>query len=187
MGVRSKGGGKNEKWAGTSNESELGDYAWYDKNSGSKTHPVGQKKPNGLGLYDMSGNVWEWVNDWYGDKYYGESPKNNPKGPNSRSNRVLRGGNWSGDARYVRASLRNFNTPVIRRGILGFRVAKKLLAEQVAETKVTPKPEPETKSTSAVLANPGLLGATQSQKPSTTTEPEPVAPKPTAAKSNAKA
>ncbi|MDO9289441.1 MAG: formylglycine-generating enzyme family protein, partial [Thermodesulfovibrionales bacterium] len=91
-----KSGGKNEKWAGTSNESELGDYAWYDKNSGSKTHPTGQKKPNGFGLYDMSGNVSEWVNDWYDSDYYKNSPKDNPKGPSSGSDKVLRGGSWSG-------------------------------------------------------------------------------------------
>lgn len=84
--------GKNEKWAGTSNESEIGDYAWYLSNSGSKTHPVGQKKPNGLGLYDMSGNVWEWCSDWYGKNYYGNSPKDNPTGPSGGQFRVLRGG-----------------------------------------------------------------------------------------------
>lgn len=49
---------------------ELGKYAWYDGNSGSKTHPVKTKRPNSLGLYDMSGNVWEWVSDWYGEDYY---------------------------------------------------------------------------------------------------------------------
>ncbi len=61
-----RSGGKREKWAGTSNETELQDYAWFGSNSGSRTHPVGQKRPNGLGLYDMSGNVSDWVGDWYG-------------------------------------------------------------------------------------------------------------------------
>jgi len=85
-----RSGGKREEWAGTSSESDLGDYAWYDKNSGGKTHPMGQKKPNGLGLYDMSGNVWEWVQDWYGD--YSSGSQNNPTGPSSVPSRVLRGG-----------------------------------------------------------------------------------------------
>jgi len=86
-----KSGGKSEKYAGGN---DIDSVAWYTSNSGGKTHPVGQKTANGLGIYDMSGNVWEWVNDWYGDKYYGESPKNNPKGSNSGSDRVLRGGCW---------------------------------------------------------------------------------------------
>lgn len=116
--------GKNEKWAGTSNESELGDYAWYNKNSGSKTHPVGQKKPNGLGIYDMSGNVWELVNDWYDSEYYKSSPKNNPQGPNSGKGRVLRGGSWYFGARYMRASSRSNYSPDSRFGGLGFRLAR---------------------------------------------------------------
>ncbi|MBA4348368.1 MAG: hypothetical protein C0415_00040 [Thermodesulfovibrio sp.] len=94
-----RSGGKNEKWAGTSNQSELGEYAWYRENSGDKTHPVGQKKPpNGLGIYDMSGNVWEWVSDWFDVNYYKNSPKDNPKGPSSGSYKALRGGSWRDDA-----------------------------------------------------------------------------------------
>ncbi|MDP3259083.1 MAG: formylglycine-generating enzyme family protein [Thermodesulfovibrionales bacterium] len=95
-----RSGGKNEKYAGTSNESELGEYAWYSSNSGGKTHPVGQKKPNGLGIYDMSGNVFELVNDWYDSDYYKNSPKDNPKGPSSGQSRVLRGGSWGNSTRY---------------------------------------------------------------------------------------
>ncbi|MBI5047341.1 MAG: SUMF1/EgtB/PvdO family nonheme iron enzyme [Deltaproteobacteria bacterium] len=99
--------GKNEKWAGTSNESELGDYAWYDKNSGSKTHPVGQKKPNGLGIYDMSGNVWEWVEDGYDENYYRNSPRTNPVGPSSSHYKVRRGGSWLDVPKLLRASYRS--------------------------------------------------------------------------------
>ncbi|MDX2285871.1 MAG: SUMF1/EgtB/PvdO family nonheme iron enzyme [Bacteroidia bacterium] len=80
------------KWAGTDSESSLGNYAWYDANSGGKTHPVKQKQPNALGLYDMSGNVWEWCQDWYGS--YGASDISNPAGPASGSVRVDRGGSW---------------------------------------------------------------------------------------------
>ena len=68
---------------------------WYDANSGNTTHPAGQKKPNGYGLYDMSGNVWEWCSDWYGENYYQNSPKNNPQGPDSGQERVLSGGSWN--------------------------------------------------------------------------------------------
>src|SRR5262245_43552542 len=69
-----RSGGKEEMWAGTSREKELGDYAWYRANSGAKTQPVGSKKPNGLGFYDMSGNVWEWIEDcWHWN--YEDAPK----------------------------------------------------------------------------------------------------------------
>ncbi len=118
-----RSGGKSEKWAGTSSESSLRDYAWYVANSGNKTHPVGQKQPNGLGLHDMSGNVWEWCQDWYDRNYYGSSDRDNPGGPSSGSLRVFRGGSWFHDAAYARAAARGWNFPDDRYFILGFRLA----------------------------------------------------------------
>ncbi|MCB1145017.1 MAG: formylglycine-generating enzyme family protein [Leptospiraceae bacterium] len=99
-------------------------YLWYAGNSGSKTHPVGQKKPNGFGLYDMSGNVWEWTQDWNDDNYYSKSPSNDPKGPESGTYRVLRGGSWYFYARFTRSSLRYNNTPDYRNFLIGFRLLK---------------------------------------------------------------
>jgi formylglycine-generating enzyme required for sulfatase activity len=102
-------------------ESGLGEYAWYDKNSGGKMHPVGEKKPNTFGLYDMHGNVWEWCADWYGS--YREGAVTDPRGPTTGSNRVYRGDGWSGYARGCRSAGRGGSAPGDRGIILGFRVS----------------------------------------------------------------
>jgi sulfatase modifying factor 1 len=117
-----RSGGKKEKWAGTNDQAELGTYAWYSANSGSETHPVGLKKPNGLGLYDMTGNVWEWMSDWYDEEYSAVGAKNNPRGPTHGSLRVGRGGGWRGEPRLVRTSGRGSLDPDSRSRNIGFRL-----------------------------------------------------------------
>ena len=96
--------------------------AWYRRNSGFRTHPVGRKAPNGWGLYDMLGNVWEWVGDWYG-AYPGGSVTG-PSGPSSGSNRVVRGGGWRDFAETYRSATRGRSSPGGRRNSLGFRLVR---------------------------------------------------------------
>jgi formylglycine-generating enzyme required for sulfatase activity len=119
-----KSGGKREEWSGTSSESLLGQYAWYDANSGDKTHPVGQKMPNGLGIYDMTGNVWEWCQDIYSEKAYSKHQRSNPIYTGNGSYRVIRGGSWGSGPGGLRAARRNSRPRDSRNHLLGFRLAR---------------------------------------------------------------
>jgi formylglycine-generating enzyme required for sulfatase activity len=109
---------------GSSDDATVWMIAWYSPFAGSQTHAVGGKAANALGLHDMSGNVYEWVNDWYGSTYYSVSPSTNPLGPVSGTSRVLRGGSWYGGANSVRSSYRHALTPDFSSRIIGFRVAR---------------------------------------------------------------
>jgi formylglycine-generating enzyme required for sulfatase activity len=100
---------------------QLGDHAWYGDNSGKTTHPVGEKKPNAFGLYDMHGNVWQWCSDWHSESYDATAVKD-PRGPKSGKNHVARGGAWLGDVRMCRSAFRTSSGPDTRLAYFGFRV-----------------------------------------------------------------
>jgi formylglycine-generating enzyme required for sulfatase activity len=118
--------GTTTRYSFGDDESKLGDYAWFSANSGSKTHEVGQKKPNPCGLYDMHGNVWEWVQDIWHDIYHG-APTDGSAWEGDGSGRVLRGGGWGNNAEPCRSAVRGGSTadPGGHRG-LGFRLVRVL-------------------------------------------------------------
>ena len=118
-GIRNDPKTGNFKYAGSNKIDEV---VWYGSNSGSKTHPVGLKKANQLGLFDMSGNVWEWCSDWYDENYYKNSPIQNPKGLSTGSSRVLRGGSWFRSGQDCRSARRGGNAPTYRDDGIGFRL-----------------------------------------------------------------
>jgi formylglycine-generating enzyme required for sulfatase activity len=116
-----RSGGKNEIYAGGN---DIDAVAWYDKNSGNAPHKVGTKQGNSLGIFDMSGNVWEWVQDCYSADYYKRSPKNNPQGPACSDKRILRGGSWFNNTKDSRATYRlRANPGYSYHFTFGFRLA----------------------------------------------------------------
>ncbi len=118
-----RGGNKSNNYT-YSGSNNIGTVAWYNNNSGSKTHKVGTKQPNELGIYDMSGNVWEWCLDWYDSDYYSISPRNNPTGASSGTRRVLRGGGWGYSDYGCRVAIRTDNDPGRSGNPCGFRFVR---------------------------------------------------------------
>ena len=116
--------------------SKLGDYAWFDKNSGGHPRPVGQKQTNPWGLYDMCGNLWEWCNDFYKVDYYQEAPREHPRGPAQGETKVVRGGAWRFSAESCRSGYRYNENPgysdvCFGYDIYGFRCVRKAEPQKV--------------------------------------------------------
>jgi formylglycine-generating enzyme required for sulfatase activity len=116
--------GRTTRYSFGDDEARLGEFAWFAGNSGKKTRPVGQKQPNGFGLYDMHGNVWEWCWDRYAADYYKRSPVDDPPGAAGVSDRVFRGGCWLLEPRDARSASRLWRWPGYRLFNLGFRLAR---------------------------------------------------------------
>jgi formylglycine-generating enzyme required for sulfatase activity len=117
-----RSGGKQQTYAGTSDSKALAEFACGHESCDDTLLPVGSKKPNDLGIYDMSGNAWEWVQDRYDAYYYRQSPRNNPQGDPFGINRVLRGGSSSSTNGQLRTTYREYVAPDIRRDGIGFRL-----------------------------------------------------------------
>ncbi len=120
--------GTDTKYSFGNDASKLRQYAWFAQNAAKKTHPVGQKKPNPWGLYDIHGNVAEWCNDFYSPDYYKRSPERNPKGPTKGKERILRGGAWNSTANGCRSSYRvgdpSINDTCLASDAIGFRCVR---------------------------------------------------------------
>ncbi len=110
----------NAMFAGSADPGEV---AWYSDNSGNRTHPVGEKAPNGLGLYDMAGNVWQWCWDWHGN--YTSATQADPRGPSHGMNRIYRGGSWILSPESLRSAMRGNNGPDFWNNRSGFRIVFK--------------------------------------------------------------
>ena len=110
-------------WSFGMERARLKDHAWYWDNSGKQTHPVGRKEPNAWGLHDMYGNVFEWVEDWYGKEFYTPGAAVDPRGPRTGGHRAMRGGGWHSPPGECRSSYRDDDETDYRSGDTGFRLA----------------------------------------------------------------
>jgi formylglycine-generating enzyme required for sulfatase activity len=146
--------------SGTNDEALVGDIAWFSGNSTSQSRPVGGKAPNGFGLYDMAGNVFEWVNDWYSGTYYASSPSTNPPGPATGTLRVARGGGWDYSSDWMRSSFRPWLAPGNWWKSVGFRVVRSLSGTAPTVTDVSPASGPTTGGTLITITGENLLNTT---------------------------
>jgi len=176
--------GTTTTWYSGGDEGALKEHAWFNANAGGKTHPVGQKSPNAWGLYDMHGNVWEWCQDWWGDRYYATSPMDDPPGASGGSTRVTRAGCWWSDASHGRASYRHSVPPGDRFENHGFRLARTVSGAESGlaspqkggvespQSKDRPTPKPSATDATQLAAKP----VSAASKPTAPAPPPAIAP-----------
>jgi len=160
--------GSQTQYHFVNSDTELPLYAWFKQNSGGKTHPVGELRPNYWGLYDMHGNVWQWCNDYYSENYYSESPKENPRGPATGKMRVLRGGAWDSPADKCRAAYRHKEFPVYSDACFGadsYGFRRALNGEGVA------RPESSKGVDTVASSRPSLRSERATQTPTKSQQP----------------